>query len=93
MRDQKVAKVTISLPANLVKYADHLARERVTTRSGLIASLLQKEERSRIEELMETGYREMASENQRIADDSFPFVAEQLNKQTKWGGRGKRKPR
>ncbi len=92
MRASKISKVTISLPANLIDYADRLAKERVTTRSGVIASLLEKEERSRIDALMEEGYREMADENQRIAEELFPYAVEQLSK-TVWGERAKRKSR
>ena len=92
MQEQKVAKVTISLPQNLVDYADSLARQKATTRSGVIASLLEKEERSRMEALMEEGYREMADENRRIAEELFPYAVEQLSK-TVWGKRAKRKPR
>ena len=93
MRVQKVAKVTISLPQNLVEYADSLAKERVTTRSGVIASLLEKEERDRIDAMMETGYREMADENRRLAEDSFPLAADMIRKQSRWAERASRKPR
>lgn len=93
MREQKVAKVTISLPKNLVEYADRLAKERVTTRSGVIASLLEKEEQARIHALMETGYREIADENLRLAEESFPLAAEQLSKRTRWSERANRKQR
>ncbi|MDP2952884.1 MAG: ribbon-helix-helix protein, CopG family, partial [Chloroflexota bacterium] len=39
-----MAKVTISLPRDLLALADRLARERSTTRSAVIAELLEKEE-------------------------------------------------
>ncbi len=84
MRQQHVAKVTISLPQELLDYADRLARERSTTRSGLIAALLEQEEQARIQALMEQGYREMAEENRSLAEEAFPIVAEALRKSTRW---------
>ena len=52
MGEHRVAKVTISLPTSLLEFADVLARERSTTRSGVIAELLEQEEQARVEALM-----------------------------------------
>lgn len=82
----KTAKVTISLPQKLLRYADELARERATTRSGVIAELLLKEEEERIRALMEEGYREMAEENLRMAEEAFPLASEMIRRSTGWGG-------
>lgn len=84
MREQKVAKVTISLPRNLLEVADRLARERSTTRSGVIAQLLEKEEEACIQALMEEGYREMAEENRRFAEEVFPLARETLLQHSRW---------
>lgn len=84
MREQKVAKVTVSLPRGLLNFADGLAREWSTTRSGVIAELLQKEEETRIQALMEEGYREMAGENRRLAEEVFSLSAQTLLRDTQW---------
>ena len=84
MREGKVAKVTISLPQKLVDYADRLAREQAKTRSGVIAELLEKDEKARIQALMEEGYRETAEENRRLAEEAFPLTSETLRKSTRW---------
>lgn len=86
MREQKVAKVTVSLPKKLLNLADRLAKERTTSRSGIIAQLLLKEEQARIQALMEAGYRETAEENRRLAEEAFPLTSEMLRKSTRWEG-------
>ena len=80
----RVSKVTISLPQSLLKFADLLAREKSLTRSGVIADLLEKEEKARTEALMAEGYREMAEENRCLAEESIPLVAEMLEGHTRW---------
>lgn len=84
MHGQKAAKITISLPKDILHYADQLAREWATTRSGVIAQLLDKEERARVDALMEEGYREMAEENLRLAEEVFPLAAETVLRNTRW---------
>ena len=71
MDDVRVTKVTISLAPSLLKFADLLAREKSMTRSGVIAKLLEKEEEARTEALMAEGYREMAEENLREAEEAL----------------------
>ena len=84
MTHARVAKVTISLPGDLLGIADRLATERSITRSQVIAELLAKEERVRVKQLMEEGYREMAEENRRIAEEEFPLTAEMIRRSTSW---------
>jgi metal-responsive CopG/Arc/MetJ family transcriptional regulator len=84
MAESGVAKVTISLARELVDVADRLAGERATTRSGVIAELLRREEEERVQALMAEGYREMAEENLREAEAAFPLVAEMLSQNTRW---------
>lgn len=76
MDQQRVAKVTISLPMSLLEYADRLAKEKSTTRSAVIAQLLEKEEEGRVRELMAEGYREMAEENRRDAESALSLTSE-----------------
>ena len=84
MVDVRVSKVTISLPPPLLEFADLLAREKSTTRSGVIADLLEREEKARTEAYMAEGYREMAEENRCLAEESIPLVAEMLEGHTRW---------
>jgi metal-responsive CopG/Arc/MetJ family transcriptional regulator len=84
MGDHRASKVTISLPAPLLDFADRLAQERATTRSGVIAGLLRQEEEAEIQALMAAGYQEMAEENQRLAEEAYPLVAETLLRSTRW---------
>ena len=76
MRDQRVSKITISLSATLLDFADRLARERATTRSGVIAGLLRKEEEAKTQALMAEGYQEMAEENLREAEEALNVTRE-----------------
>jgi hypothetical protein len=50
----------------------------------VIAELLEKEEEARVQALMEEGYREMAEENRRLAEEAFPLVSEALLRNTRW---------
>ena len=76
MPEQKVAKVTISLRTDILDFADRLAREHSTTRSGVIAELLRKEEDARIQALMAEGYRYMSDENREEAEDALNLTSE-----------------
>lgn len=78
MRRTSVAKITISLPKDMLDVADRLAQEMSTTRSGIIADLLKREERARVYALMEEGYREMAEESRRFAEETFPQTIEMI---------------
>ena len=70
------AKVTISLPRQLLAFADRLAEESSKSRSAIVAELLRKEEEARIEALMIEGYRELAEENRRLAEEAYPLASE-----------------
>lgn len=76
MATQRVSKVTISLPNELLQFADRLAKEGATTRSGVIAELLTKEEESRVQALMAKGYLEFAEENLREAEEALNLTSE-----------------
>lgn len=84
MGEQRTSKVTISLPTSLLRFADALAQERLTTRSRIVAELLKKEEEAKTQALMAEGYREMAEENQRLAEEAYPVVAETILRSTRW---------
>jgi metal-responsive CopG/Arc/MetJ family transcriptional regulator len=84
MPEGKFSKVTVSLPRELLDLADRLARERSTTRSGVIADLLAREDAARTEALMAEGYREMAEEDRRLAEEALPLIAETFMAHTRW---------
>ena len=61
----QVVKVTVSVPSELVKMADKVAKERKTSRSKVVASCLEELAKQRLEAEMEEGYRAMARDEQR----------------------------
>jgi len=73
-----VLKLTISLPRDLVRFADTLAKERYVSRSGVIASLLQglADERERV--AMIEGYKAMSEQHREFADMALPLAKEVL---------------
>ena len=67
----QVAKVTISLPRDMISFADKVANERKISRSKAISSCLQEvAEQRRLAEL-EEGYKAMAKENREFAKMAF----------------------
>lgn len=67
----KAVRLTISLPKDLILFADKLAKEKKTSRSKAIASCLQEAARKRLEAELEEGYLVMAEENRKIAELAF----------------------
>ena len=61
----QVVKVTVSVPSELVKMADKVAKERKTSRSKVVASCLEELAKKRLEAEMDEGYRAMARDEQR----------------------------
>jgi metal-responsive CopG/Arc/MetJ family transcriptional regulator len=73
-----VVKLTVSVPADLVKMADKVARERKTSRSKVVSSCLQELAKKRFEAELEEGYRAMAADEKRLARETFEIQAEVL---------------
>jgi metal-responsive CopG/Arc/MetJ family transcriptional regulator len=63
----RVEKVTVSLPRDLVRFADEVARETKTNRSRVVSSCLREHAERRLRERMEQGYKAMAEENREFA--------------------------
>jgi metal-responsive CopG/Arc/MetJ family transcriptional regulator len=61
----QVVKVTVSVPSELVKMADKVAKERKTSRSKVVSSCLEELAKKRLEAELEEGYRAMARDEQR----------------------------
>ena len=60
-----VVKLTVSVPSDLVKMADKVAKERKTSRSKVVSSCLQELAKKRFEAELEEGYRAMAEDEAR----------------------------
>ena len=64
----QVEKVTISLPRNLLLFADEVASERKVSRSNVVSSCLREFADRRMREQMEEGYRATAQEHRQFAN-------------------------
>ena len=73
-----VRKVTISLPADLLAYADEQARLTGTSRSQAIGECLARSYRAAEEALAADGYRFYAEESADFAEAAAGAVAEAL---------------
>ncbi len=63
----RTAKLTISLPQELISFADEIAKERKISRSKVLSSCLQElAEKHRVAEMAE-GYRAVAKEQRKFA--------------------------
>jgi metal-responsive CopG/Arc/MetJ family transcriptional regulator len=67
----QVAKLTISMPRDLIALADEVASEKRTSRSKVIAACLQELAERRLRAEMEEGYKVMAKEQREFADMTF----------------------
>jgi metal-responsive CopG/Arc/MetJ family transcriptional regulator len=67
----QVAKLTISLPKDLIALTDEIAEERKVSRSKVVSSCLQELATKRLRAEMEEGYKAMANEQRQFAKMSF----------------------
>jgi metal-responsive CopG/Arc/MetJ family transcriptional regulator len=74
----QVVKVTVSVPADLVKLADLVAKEKKISRSKVVSSCLQELANQREQAEMEEGYRAMAEINKQLAEETFEAQREAL---------------
>jgi len=75
---RQAAKLTISIPQDLIVFADELAEEMKVSRSKVIAYCLQERAEKRFAERMEEGYKVMAEENRQFADVAMNLAHEIL---------------
>jgi metal-responsive CopG/Arc/MetJ family transcriptional regulator len=64
----KVNKITISLPADLVTLADHIAHEKKTNRSQVISECLKDLAAKRQNAILQEGYLSMSEEHRQAAE-------------------------
>ena len=84
MAEGTTRKVTISLPGELVSYADSLAREGGSTRSAVISDLLEERRKRERDELARHGYRFYAAEAEEFVAASRAAVAEAIDDRSSW---------
>lgn len=72
-------KVTISMPQELLVFADRMADALGLTRSGFIAEVLEKVRKKELERLSAEGYRFYSSESSEFAAASEAAVAEAID--------------
>ena len=76
MDERRVRKVTISLPMDVLEFADDLAKRRSISRSGVIVDALNNLKREQLRALMAEGNRELASDNLQEADETIELAGE-----------------
>ena len=67
----QVAKLTISLPRDLIALTDEIAEEMKVSRSKVVSSCLQELAKKRLRAQMEEGYKAMVEEQRQFAQMSF----------------------
>ena len=72
-------KVTISMPQELLSFADRMADALGLTRSGFIAATLEKARENELERLGAEGYRFYSEESSEFAAASESAVAEAMD--------------
>lgn len=79
MSRSNAAKITISLPDNLVDYATAKAARLGVSRSQVISEALAQQQDRERQELAGEGYRFYAEEAQAFAEASLPATSEALD--------------
>ena len=69
-------RVTVTLPEDVAKYADDVARRTGRTRSAVIAQAVESLRRVELERLLADGYQALAEEGRRFAKEALPLAAE-----------------
>lgn len=72
----QVKKVGISLPKNLISFADEIASKENISRSKVVSNCLKEYARKHTIELMEEGYKVMAKEHEQFAKISAEAASE-----------------
>jgi len=75
----EAVKVTISVPRHLAAVADEVASEKKISRSKVISLCLQDLAAERLHRKMEEGYKALAEDNLRFAEQSVDLAGEVLS--------------
>ena len=74
----QLEKISLSLPSDVVKFADELAKEWNISRSKVVSSCLLDMATKRLHEQMAEGYRVMAEEHRKFASEATNLAHEVL---------------
>jgi metal-responsive CopG/Arc/MetJ family transcriptional regulator len=74
----RVEKVTVSLPRELVRFTDEVAKETKTSRSRVVSACLRELANKRLREQMAEGYEAMAEEHRQFANATIGLAGEVL---------------
>lgn len=74
----EAVKLTVSLPQRLIAVTDEVAHEKKISRSRVISLCLQELAEKRLQQKMEEGYKAMAKENLKFAEQSIDLTHEIL---------------
>jgi len=74
----EAVKLTVSLPQRLIAVTDEVAYEKKISRSRVIALCLQELAERRLSRKMEEGYKAMAKDNLRFAEQTVDLTQEVL---------------
>lgn len=74
----QVVKLTISLPSDLLSITDEIAAERKTSRSKVVYQCLQDMATARLHAKMAEGYKSLAKDNLRFANQAINIAHEIL---------------
>ena len=72
----QVVKLTVSVPAELVKMADKVAKEKKISRSKVVSSCLQELAKQRFQAELKEGYKAMAKDEKQLARETFEVQSE-----------------
>ena len=70
--------VTVSIPRNLILFADEVAREQQISRSNFFAICMKEFAERRLQEQLEEGYKAMAKEHVKFANVAIGLAHEVL---------------
>jgi metal-responsive CopG/Arc/MetJ family transcriptional regulator len=72
-------KLTVTVERDLAKELDEEARIRKLSRSALVEEAIRLLRKKRLEELLKSGYRAMAEENLKVAEETIHYGSEALD--------------
>jgi len=77
----QMERMTVSVPRDLIKIADTIAKEKKISRSKLVSKCLREMANQRLSEEMIEGYKAMSKENLKFAEESLHLASEWLTKE------------
>lgn len=72
--------ITISVPPDVVKFADRLASQRRTSRSSVITAMLTRQMQHELADEIAAAYQDWNAENEALAEAHRPLAAAQIER-------------